>query len=119
MTSDTDDPYATITVVSSNEPGLANPPFPFLTPPQGPGELGWLGGNRVLCRLGVGGMGIVFEAEDVRLKRRVALKVMKPELAARSSCRGRFLREAQSVAAIEHDHVVAIFQVGEDGGVPF
>ncbi|MGH7194170.1 MAG: serine/threonine-protein kinase, partial [Candidatus Saccharimonadales bacterium] len=78
-----------------------------------------MGGYRVLRVLGSGGMGIVFEAEDPRLRRRVALKVMRPDVAAVASARQRFLREAQTLAAIDHDHVVAIHQVGEHGGVPF
>src|SRR5262249_28475988 len=49
----------------------------------------------------------------------VALKVLKPEHAASPVARQRFLREAQAVAALEHDHIVAIYQVGEDRGVLF
>jgi serine/threonine protein kinase len=49
-------------------------------------------------------MGMVFEAEDVRLKRRVAIKVMRPELAAASAARQRFLREAQAAAALTHEN---------------
>src|SRR5438067_1723630 len=66
-----------------------------------------------------GGMGIVFLAEDVHLRRKVALKVMLPGQAAMKAARERFLREAQSAAAIENDHIVHINQVGEDRGVPF
>jgi serine/threonine protein kinase len=64
-------------------------------------------------------MGVVFRAEDPRLKRQVALKVMKPSIAASRAAKDRFLREAQFTAAIEHDHIVHIYQVGEDHGVPF
>jgi serine/threonine protein kinase len=78
-----------------------------------------LGPYRVLRQLGQGGMGLVYEAEDQRLKRRVALKVMLPQHAANTKARQRFLREAQAQAAIEHDHIVAIFQADEDDGVPF
>src|SRR5262249_38304828 len=69
--------------------------------------------------LGVGGMGIVFHAEDVRLRRPVALKAMLPVLAASPAARERFLREAQAAAAIDHDHIVTIYQVNEDHAVPF
>ena len=55
--------------------------------PQGPDELGRLGKYRVLNKLGAGGMGVVFEAEDTKLKRLVALKVLNPVLAA-STLRG-------------------------------
>jgi WD40 repeat protein/tRNA A-37 threonylcarbamoyl transferase component Bud32 len=93
--------------------------YDFLAPPQGPGEIGRLGGYRVLKVLGQGGMGVVFEGEDVRLKRRVALKAMRPSLAARDAACRRFLREAEATAAVRSDHVVTIYQVGEEGGVPF
>ncbi|MCA9113770.1 MAG: serine/threonine protein kinase, partial [Planctomycetaceae bacterium] len=69
--------------------------------------------------MGVGGMGIVFRAEDLQLKRQIALKVMKPSAASSRSARDRFLREAQATAAIDHHHIVAIHQVGEDGNIPF
>jgi len=100
-------------------PEVAQEHYDFLSPAEGPGELGRLGGYRVLWVLGAGGMGVVFEAEDPQLKRRVALKVMKPALAASDSARQRFLREAQATAALEHDHIVSIYQVGQDRGVPF
>jgi hypothetical protein len=70
-------------------------------------------------KLGSGGMGIVFEAEDRNLRRAVALKVMKPKLASMASARERFRREAQAAAGIEHEHIVTIYQVDEDQGVPY
>jgi serine/threonine protein kinase/formylglycine-generating enzyme required for sulfatase activity len=91
----------------------------FLHPPENPDEIGRLGGYRVLEVLGVGGMGVVFRAEDLRLKRHVALKVMKPAVAASRSSRNRFLREAQAAAAIDHDHIVHIYEVDEDRHIPF
>jgi WD40 repeat protein/serine/threonine protein kinase len=91
----------------------------FLTPPQAPDELGRLGPYRVLQVLGAGGMGVVFRAEDPHLARLVALKAMLPSLAARESARQRFLREARAAAALKHDHVVTVYQVGEDRGVPY
>jgi serine/threonine protein kinase len=81
--------------------------------------MGRLGPYRVLEPLGQGGMGIVFRAEDIQLARPVALKVLLPSLSASADGRARFLREAQAAAALQHDHVVTIFQVGEDRGVPF
>jgi N-acetylneuraminic acid mutarotase len=93
--------------------------YDFLAPPQGPDELGRLGPYRVLRVLGTGGMGVVFAAEDSLLKRPVALKAMLPAAAASASAKQRFLREAQLAASIEHDHIVTIYQVGEDRGVPF
>lgn len=93
--------------------------YPFLAPPEGPGEIGRLGGYLIHKVLGTGAMGIVFEAQDGRLKRRVALKVMKPALAAHPEFRRRFLREGQLAAALDHEHIVTIYQVGEARGIPF
>ncbi len=88
--------------------------YPFLTPSSDPSELGRLGAYRVLKVLGTGGMGIVFLAEDVHLQRSVALKVLKPALAANEAHRQRFLREARAAAKVQHDHVVTIYQVGQE-----
>src|SRR5262249_389272 len=74
---------------------------------------------RVLRMLGTGGMGMVLEAEDTHLQRRVALKVIRPEIAGDASLRQRFLREARAMAAIEDDHLVTIYQVGQDRDTPF
>jgi tRNA A-37 threonylcarbamoyl transferase component Bud32 len=102
-------------------PGVAAPDevVAVLAPAQAPDELGRLGGYRVLRKLGAGGMGVVFLAEDVALRRQVALKVMRPALARHDSARKRFLREARAVAAVEHDNIVAVHQVGEERGVPY
>jgi serine/threonine protein kinase len=91
----------------------------FLAPPQKPDELGRLGPYRVLNVLGTGGMGRVYHAEDVNLRRPVALKVMRPGLCGNEKARKRFLREARAVAGIRHDHVVTVYQVGEERGIPY
>ncbi|HTU19425.1 MAG TPA: WD40 repeat domain-containing serine/threonine-protein kinase, partial [Gemmataceae bacterium] len=109
------DPEAT----AADAPATRANVFDFLSPPQGADEIGRLGGYRVVKVLGQGGMGVVFAAEDVRLKRKVALKVMKPELAANTGARQRFLREAEASAAVRSDHVITIYQVGEQGDAPF
>ena len=106
------------TLPPSNEV-VEGPDLRFLSPPQAKDELGRLGGYRILRVLGEGGMGLVLEAEDVRLKRRIALKVMRPEIAHREANRTRFLREAQAAAAVEHLNIIPIHQVGEENGVPF
>jgi serine/threonine protein kinase/lysophospholipase L1-like esterase len=93
--------------------------FKFLRPAEAPGEIGRLGSYRILKVLGQGGMGIVFLAEDEHLQRTVALKAMLPEVARRPEARERFLREARAAAKLQHDHIVSIHQVSEDGGVPF
>jgi serine/threonine protein kinase len=106
----------------SPEPGLqpaGAETYAFLAQPQHPDELGRLAAYRVLKLLGSGGMGFVFQAEDVQLKRHVALKVMRPEAASKPAARERFLREARAAARLKSDHVVSIHQVGEDNGVVF
>src|SRR5881296_2953963 len=71
--------------------------------------------------IGRGGMGVVFNARDERLKREVAVKVLPPELAFREEIRLRFLREAETAARLSHPHIVPIHSVGEgpDGLVYF
>lgn len=93
--------------------------YPFLAPPQQAGELGRLGPYLIRKALGTGAMGVVFQAEDPHLKRLVALKVLKPSLAAFPEYHHRFVREAQLAAALDHDHIVTILQVGEDRGIPY
>jgi hypothetical protein len=93
--------------------------YPFLSPTDRPGELGRLGPYRVVKLLGEGGMGFVFRGEDEGLLRPVALKVMRPEVAADPALRYRFTREGRAAAGIKSDHVITIYQVGEANGVPF
>ena len=64
-------------------------------------------------------MGVVFEALDPTLKRTVAIKVLSPMAATGDDARGRFLREAQAAAALEHEHIVAIHAVDQVQGMPF
>jgi anti-sigma factor RsiW/tRNA A-37 threonylcarbamoyl transferase component Bud32 len=112
---DTDPAESPRTATLSDGGGAAAPlpAFPGL-----PGD-GRLGGYVLLGPLGSGGMGIVFRAEDQVLKRRVGLKIIRPGLVASPEARTRFLREAQALAALEHDHIVTVFQAGEDNGVLF
>ena len=104
---------------SDKPPAPADNPLDFLAPAQLPDELGRLGLYRILKVLGSGGMGTVLLAEDTKLRRQVALKVLKKSQAALPGNRERFIREAQATAAIEHDHIVPIYQVDEDRNVPF
>jgi serine/threonine protein kinase len=107
------------TDVSPSEESMQVELRAMLAPAQQPDELGRLGPYRVLQLLGHGGMGAVFRAEDPRLGRQVALKVMLPALAASPTARQRFFREARAAAALEHDHIISIFLVDEDRSIPY
>ena len=69
--------------------------------------------------IGRGGMGVVYRARDERLHRRVAVKVLPPELAFQKEIRERFTREAQTAARLSHPHIVPIHDVGEGAGVVY
>jgi serine/threonine-protein kinase len=69
--------------------------------------------------IGRGGMGVVYRARDVRLRRAVAIKVLPPELAFREEVRSRFLREAQTSAQLSHPNIVPIYSVDEVDGLVF
>jgi hypothetical protein len=69
--------------------------------------------------LGEGGMGIVLRGYDEQLDRDVALKVIRPILAEKPELRERFLREARLLAQVQHPHVVPIYHVGDEAGLPF
>ena len=68
------------------------------------------------CELGRGGMGIVYLAREARLARQVAIKVLPPDLAERPDLRAAFLREAQTVARLNHPNIVPVHAAGERGG---
>ena len=70
-------------------------------------------------RLGQGGMGAVYEATDESLGRRVALKVIRPDLLAFDGARERFRREVEAVARLSHAGIVPVYQVGEEDGMPW
>ena len=74
---------------------------------------------RVTGTLGVGGMGVVYEAEDTRLGRRVALKFLPEELAGDPEATRRLQREAQTVAGLNHPHICTIYEIDDDGGAAF
>lgn len=113
MSDDSPDEQGTLPPGRPDDGAGATPLHPYLEQPRQPGDLGQLGPYRVLEELGAGGMGIVFRAEDTNLRRQVALKVMRPELASSPHGRSRFLREARALAAFRHPHLVPIFQADE------
>ena len=72
-----------------------------------------LAGYRIRALLGRGGTSVVYLAEDPRLKRSVALKLLAPALGEDASNRSRFLRESELAASIDHPHIVPIYEAGE------
>ena len=101
--------------------GAEAPPWPadVLAPPRSAGEVGWIQHFRVLGQIGSGGMGVVYRAEDTKLKRDVAIKAILPKYADSKEARQRFLREARSAAHVVHANIVPIFHVDESNGFPF
>jgi serine/threonine-protein kinase len=78
-----------------------------------------LGPYEIVAPLGAGGMGEVYRARDARLNREVAVKVVAQRLAGEPELKARFEREARAVAALNHPNILAIHDVGEEGGILF
>jgi serine/threonine-protein kinase len=74
-------------------------------------------GYRIEREIGRGGMAVVYRAKDLRLERTVALKLLAPELARNDTFRRRFTHESRAAAAIDHPHIVPVFEAGETDGV--
>jgi eukaryotic-like serine/threonine-protein kinase len=74
---------------------------------------------QIIEKIGAGGMGEVYLAEDTKLNRKVALKFLSPFLCQDEACRQRFEREAQAAAKLDHPNIVTVYEVGEYQGRPF
>src|SRR5713226_140914 len=74
---------------------------------------------RIVSKLGAGGMGEVYLAQDTKLDRKVALKILPAELAANQDRMRRFTQEAKSAAALNHPNIATIHEIGESDGVNF
>jgi tetratricopeptide (TPR) repeat protein len=99
-------------LVALNRTGVPSPPEP---PPPEP----VLADFELLREIGRGGMGVVFEARQKSLGRPVAVKVLTRAAALDERARRRFLHEARAAALVAHPHVVPVFNVGEEQGVPY
>ncbi|MDR3637612.1 MAG: serine/threonine protein kinase [Isosphaeraceae bacterium] len=98
------EPAGPIAKWGTNRPAMAIPAIP---------------GYEVLCELGRGGMGVVFQARQERLNRLVALKMILAGDLAGPEAAARFLAEAEAVARLQHPQVVQIYRIGDHGGRPF
>src|SRR3954470_10439588 len=75
---------------------------------------------RITAKLGAGGMGEVFLAEDTRLERKAAIKFLPSDMAASPERRQRFLNEARAASSLNHPHICVVYDVGEtEDGLPF
>jgi serine/threonine protein kinase len=88
-------------------------------PVRRPPPLEQLGDYRIVREVGRGGMGVVYEAEQVSLGRHVALKVLPPQMLRDAKTRRRFEREARAAAKLHHTNIVPVFGVGEQGEAPY
>src|SRR6266498_2547421 len=74
---------------------------------------------RIVSKIGAGGMGVVYLAQDTKLDRKVALKILPADLASNRDRMDRFVREAKSAAALSHPNIAQIFEIGEHDGTHF
>ena len=98
------------------DPGSDGPQPPYAA---APGKERRLGDYRILREIGRGGMGVVYEAEQVSLGRQVALKVLPGQVAGDRLALERFRREAKSAARLHHSNIVPVYEVGRDGEVAY
>src|SRR5262249_23124938 len=78
-----------------------------------------LGSYQILSLLGSGGMGVVYQARDTRLKRSVAIKVLPPDRVSDPERRKRFIQEARAASALNHLNIITIHDIGSENGTDF
>ena len=97
---------------------LARPRRPLrMSPNLSPGAR--LGHYEIRSKIGAGGMGEVYLAQDTKLDRKVALKILPADLAANQDRMRRFVQEAKAAAALNHPNIAHIYEIGESGGINF
>ena len=74
---------------------------------------------RIIAALGAGGMGEVYLAQDTKLDRKVALKILPADVATNRDRMERFVREAKAAAALNHPNIAHIYEIGDSEGTPF
>src|SRR6187200_2958108 len=102
---------------STDDPRRVQWPDPRACPSEAAMVTGsTVGFYRILAKLGEGGMGVVFAAEDLRLGRRVAIKFLPDEAGADPAAVERFLREARAISSLNHPHICTLHDIGEFEG---
>ena len=86
---------------------------PIIAPPISLAPGAQLGPYTITAELGRGGMGVVYTAQDPRLKRQVAIKLLPPELTRDETAKQRFLQEAQAASALDHPNICTIYEINE------
>jgi serine/threonine protein kinase len=104
-------------LLGQSKAGILDRPGPVDEGPLKPGTR--LGPYQVVETIGAGGMGTVYKAEDTRLGRTVAIKLLRPGGASSPEMRQRFEREARAISALNHPHICAVYDVGSQDGAEY